>query len=103
MGDPATRLLLQHDFLQQFAAHGFADFLALFRQLLSLLFASHNLVAQGFGFRVEAVHGGVVLELNRNTNIPILGIGLGLLQENFVVDEDPPATACWPKTPTSPK
>src|SRR5580704_4844423 len=77
--------LLQDDFLQQFRTDDLANFRAFFRELLSGLFATDDLVSQHLAFRSQAVHGSVVLVLDRHADVPILRTVLGLLQEHFVV------------------
>jgi hypothetical protein len=71
--------LFKQNLLQQLVADEFAIFPALFAYLLSLLFSAYNLVSNRVFLCDEAVHGRVVLILDGETNIPILGIILGLL------------------------
>src|SRR5882762_5644351 len=80
--------LLQYYLLQKFRADQFTDFRALLGKLLSLTFTTEYLVASGFSFCGQAVHGGVILVLDGQTDVPILGTVLGFLEEEFVVHDD---------------
>src|SRR5580692_3025046 len=82
-------MLLEDDLLQEFGADHFADLGSLVSQLLGGLFAAEDLVAKHFAFRSEAVHGSVVFVFNREANVPIFGIVLGLLEEEFVIHDRP--------------
>src|SRR6266700_955315 len=53
--------LLKHDLLKQFRTDDFAYLLALFCDLLRLLFATHDLVTHRLAFGGQAVHGSVIL------------------------------------------
>ena len=78
---PPVRFSLQHNFLQKFTADKLAYLLTFFAELVRLLFAAEDLVANGFRLAAEGVERRVVLVLNRQTNVPILGIVLRLLNE----------------------
>src|SRR2546427_839340 len=59
--------LLKHDLLKQFRTDDFAYLLALFCDLLRLLFATHDLVTHRLAFCGQAVHGSVILVLDRKS------------------------------------
>src|SRR6266852_1601757 len=89
MGSPRTdqslRCLLQQNLLQQLGADDFSDFCAFIGNLLSRALATQNLVTQSFPFCGQTVHGGMVLVLDGQTNVPILRTVLGFLEEVLVV------------------
>src|SRR5579864_4225820 len=76
-------------FLQQFIADHLANFLALLAQLMGLLLAAKDLVPNRLEFAAQAVHCGMVLELESQANVPVLWIALGFLDEQFVVNDQP--------------
>src|SRR5262245_19343015 len=82
-------VLFQNYFLQQLRSHNLADFHALLRYLLTFLFAAPHFIANCFLLRTEAVHGGVVLLLHSNGNVPILWATRSFLQEDLVVHNEP--------------
>src|SRR6266700_744208 len=79
--------LLKHDLLQQFRTDDFAYLLALFCDLLSLLFAAHDLVTHRLAFGGQAVHGSVILVFDLKSNVPILRTTVCFLEEDLVIDD----------------
>src|SRR5947199_10521570 len=79
--------LLKHDLLQQFRTDDFAYLLALFCDLLRLLFATHDLVTHRLAFSGQAVHGSVILVFDRKSNVPILRAAVCFLEEDLVIDD----------------
>src|SRR5437773_9996672 len=88
MGHTAAHTrLLKHDLLQQFRTDDFAYLLALFCDLLRLLFATHDLVTHRLAFCGQAVHGSMILVFDRKSKVPLLrGTGC-LFADDLVVDE----------------
>src|SRR6266704_539507 len=68
--------LLKHDLLQQFRTDDFAYLLAFFCDLLSLLFAAHDLVTHRFAFGGQAVHGSGLNSEQSNSPDGALGVVL---------------------------
>src|ERR1017187_245502 len=79
--------LFQEDFLQQLRADDLPNFGALLVKLLSGSFTTQDLVAHRLTLRRQTVQGGVVLVLDGDADVPILGAVLGLLEEDLVVDD----------------
>src|SRR5205809_1423438 len=79
--------LLKHDLLKQFRTDDFAYLLALFCDLLRLLFATHDLVTHRLAFGGQAVHGSVILVFDRKSNVPILRTTVCFLEEDLVIDD----------------
>src|SRR5437899_1162452 len=79
--------LLKHDLLKQFRTDDFAYLLALFCDLLRLLFAAHDLVTHRLALCGQAVHGSVILVLDRKSKVPILRAAVCFLKEDLVIDD----------------
>src|SRR5437870_10796134 len=79
--------LLKHDLLKQFRTDDFAYLLALFCDLLRLLFATHDLVTHRLAFGGQAVHGSVILVLDRKSKVPILRAAVCFLDEDLEMDD----------------
>src|SRR6266566_3479196 len=79
--------LLKHDLLKQFRTDDFAYLLAFFCDLLSLLFAAHDLVTHRFAFGGQAVHGSMILVFDRKSKVPILRATGCFLEEDLVIDD----------------
>src|SRR2546428_11504526 len=101
MGHTAAHTrLLKHDLLQQFRTDDFAYLLALFCDLLRLLFATHDLVTHRLAFCGQAVHGSVILVLDRKSKVPILRAAVCFLEEDLVIRRSlpyvfPPRVMVW--------
>src|SRR5205807_7352261 len=79
--------LLKHDLLQQFRTDDFAYLLALFCDLLRLLFATHDLVTHRLAFCGQAVHGGMILVFDRKSKVPILRATVCFFDEDLAIDD----------------
>src|SRR5438270_10229015 len=79
--------ILKHDLLKQFRTDDFAYLLAFFCDLLSLLFAAHDLVTHRFAFGGQAVHGSMILVFDRKSKVPILRATGCFLEEDLVIDD----------------
>src|SRR5258708_5832243 len=87
--DSSVAWPLQENLLQQLGADDFPNLCALIGNLLSRALATQNLVTQSFPFCGQTVHGGMVLVLDGQTNVPILRTVLGFLEEVLVVHNRP--------------
>src|SRR6185369_6977004 len=81
--------LLQRDFAHQLRGHGLAHLKPFLSKDARLCLAAQYLVAHTFGLGRLAVHRGKVFVLDRDSDVPIFGTGLGRLDEYFVVNDDP--------------
>src|SRR5436190_24211726 len=79
--------LLKHDLLKQSRTDDFAYLLAFFCDLLSLLFAVHDLATHRFAFGGQAVHGSMILVFDRKSKVPILRATGCFLEEDLVIDD----------------
>src|SRR5437899_9039786 len=79
--------LLKHDLLKQFRTDDFAYLLALFCDLLRLLFATHDLVTHRLALCGQAVHRGMILVFDGKSNVPILRTTACFLEEDLVIDD----------------
>src|SRR5438874_11113614 len=86
-GGATRHPLLKHDLLKQFRTDDFAYLLALFCDLLRLLFAAHDLVTHRLAFCGQAVHGSMILVFDRKSKVPILRASGCFLEEDLVIDD----------------